>query len=86
MVISNASVFAKKMSAYIFCSDVALSGPFGGNGSAGRVVVLPLIASMLGPYMAVARATSSGVTVAFCMVPVVRALINLASGGLAIRS
>jgi uncharacterized protein involved in cysteine biosynthesis len=33
--------------------------------------------------MAVERATSAGVTVVFCMVPVVNVLINLASGGLA---
>jgi hypothetical protein len=48
-------------------------------------VVRPLIASMLGPYISVARTMSLGVTVVFCIVPVLSALINLASGGVAIR-
>ena len=80
IVISNAIAFAKKMSAYIRCSDVARSGPSGGNGSEGRVVVRPLIASMLGPYISVARTMSLGVTVVFCCAGV-ECLDQLGIGG-----
>ena len=81
MVISNAQLAAKKMSAYIFCSAVIRGDSSCGKGSARVAVVLPLIASMLGPYIAVALVTSLGVAVVFCSVPLAIALISFVSGG-----
>jgi hypothetical protein len=49
-----------------------------GKGSARTVVVRPLIASKLGPYVVVALRTSAGITVVFWMVPLDSALISLA--------
>lgn len=86
IVISNAQPAATKMSVYFFfCSAVILGESSCGKGSARVAVVLPLIASMLGPYIAVARVTSLGVTVVFCIIPLAIALISFPSGGFAMR-